>query len=338
MQSQKFKICDLQQGEMLYVLEDVLSERNRVFFIKEREERKKLKKQYEKEGNIDKKEKLRQDIEQLTKVIEENQITVYDLFKDAIAMTDFIEKYKSLPDNHWEAISFETQTILTEFSRRVYNFARRLFETGIPVEFCDGNQGRMSDKMIDNVFVCKTKANKQVVSVAVAGPQSSGKSTLLRHLFGIDARASAGRTTKGINCCRIDCDDKEIILVDSEGVGAPELISEQKESDSGTKKDNKIMLGALASSRVFILNFMRSGKFAQCLDVILWAYEKLNLGEQKGRSLSSIKFVFVIRDVSEYNNDGWLDSQKAEIRNYLEESLKNSPKYVDSKKNIRIED
>ncbi|ETO12694.1 hypothetical protein RFI_24680 [Reticulomyxa filosa] len=155
----------------------------------------------------------------------------------------------------------------------------------------------------------KGKKKQPVVSIAIAGPQSSGKSTLLRRLFGIDAKASAGRTTKGINCCRIACNDKEIIL-----------ISDQKEADSGTKKDNKIILGSLASSRVFILNFMRSGNICSI------------------RQLADIKFVFLIRDCAEYNNDGWLEKQKQEISDYLQNSLKSSPKYIESTKDVRIED
>ncbi|ETO11543.1 hypothetical protein RFI_25833, partial [Reticulomyxa filosa] len=83
-----------QQEEMLYVLEDVLRERNRVCFAKEREECKNLKRQYETEGDKEKKERLRKNIEKLTKEIEAKQITAYDLFKDAMAMIDFIEKYK----------------------------------------------------------------------------------------------------------------------------------------------------------------------------------------------------------------------------------------------------
>ncbi|ETO06609.1 hypothetical protein RFI_30783 [Reticulomyxa filosa] len=65
-----------QQEEMLYVLENVLHERNQVCFAKEREECKHLKRQYE------------------TEEIQEKQITAYNLFKDAMAMIDFIEKYK----------------------------------------------------------------------------------------------------------------------------------------------------------------------------------------------------------------------------------------------------
>ncbi|ETO36475.1 hypothetical protein RFI_00586, partial [Reticulomyxa filosa] len=101
-------------------------------------------------------------------------------------------------DNIFYSPKRELKNKLEYFENCVSDFAKRLFETGIPIEFCDGDQSRMSDDFISKIF-------------------------------------------------------------DSEGVGAPEKISDQKEADSGTKKDNKIILGSLASSRVFILNFMRSG-------------------------------------------------------------------------------
>ena len=163
---------------------------------------------------------------------------------------------------------------------------------------------------------------------------------MLKRLFGIDARVSAGKTTKGINCCRVQLTDSsnnkneknnvDLVLVDTEGINSIETTT-NKNSALNRKRNNKIMLGALASSSVFLLNIMKDATDAKLLDVILWAYEKLDLKSANSK-LSNIKFIFVIRDVTEYSDTGsaWLKTQKARVTEYLNESIKLSPKYIDN--------
>ena len=150
-------------------------------------------------------------------------------------------------------------------------------KTGTPVEFCDGGYTRMHQKFMNYAFGHGDDETLPVASIAVAGSQSTGKLTLLRRLFGIEARASSGKTTNGINCCKIKFvnddvkkEDKQLIIVDTEGIGS---------IDKGVidkRRDNKIILGALASSSIFILNIMRNATDVQIMDVILWACNKLH--------------------------------------------------------------
>ena len=88
----------------------------------------------------------------------------------------------------------------------------------------------MDSKFVGYVFG-NDKQSLPVVSIAVAGPQSSGKSTLLRRLFGIEARASAGRTTNGINCCKIQYSGRQMIIVDTEGIRSTEMNEKDKKRD-----------------------------------------------------------------------------------------------------------
>ena len=65
---------------------------------------------------------------------------------------------------------------------------------------------------------------------------------------------SADRTTKGINICNITMGPNQLMLIDTEGIGSIELnldISNEK------KRDNKIILGSLVTSRVFLFNILR---------------------------------------------------------------------------------
>lgn len=291
-------------GEYLYVLDDICSNRNRrvlagpIAKIKamRREKHNKLEKRNRNDKNDEKDENAGKNNELLEELLKHRQIGSYDFFRNCQSLLKFVGYYKEHHSEEWDLILDNIKNQLKTFDIGVKLFTRYNFLQGTPVEFADGSYSRMTDDLIDFVFggamdgiTSKDNnndskednddiSNKRVVSIAVAGPLASGKSTLLRRLFGIDARASAGRTTKGINCCRIGTNNTELILVDTEGIGAIELAQDQQ---TERKRDNKIILGALASSRVFLLNIMRDAKVARLLDVILWAYDKLKLG-QKG--------------------------------------------------------
>ena len=168
-------------------------------------------------------------------------------------------------------------------------------------------------------------------------------------LFGIEARASAGQTTQGINCCQLDImEDRQLIVIDTEGIASVE------KAEKNQKRDRKIMLGSLAPSRVFLLNIMKDASDVRVLDVILWAYNKLNLSPNvapsrprtpsenlsslravmpmneansftsNSKQLSDIKFIFVIRDCQELADLEWLEIQKNQINKLLTESLKSA--------------
>eukprot|EP01084_Bolivina_argentea_P108907 194648_1 len=73
------------------------------------------------------------------------------------------------------------------------------------------------------------------------------------------------------------------------------------------------------------------------LDVILWAYEKLNPQQKDNdadrKKLNEIKFIFVIRDCQEFVNTTWLTSQINQINKYLKEVLLKSSSYTEKKQN-----
>ena len=288
------------------------------------------------------------------------RITSYDFISNCNALFNFGESYL------WkDSLHDKQRQYLSDFLTRFKLFSRRLFVQGTPVAFTDSLNNDIHDGFVVSVFsgfdynhttnittTTKSKSqsqnnydyihknNNRVISVAVAGPQSSGKSTLLRRLFGIDARVSAGKTTKGINCCRVelnthkdDLANVDLMLVDTEGINSIEASTKSENSLDNRKRNNKIMLAALASSSVFLLNIMKEPRDAQLLDVILWAYEKLDLKSANKKQLSNIRFIFVIRDVQEYSDPSWLEKQKRKVNNYLNESIKLAPKYIDNEFN-----
>jgi ABC-type lipoprotein export system ATPase subunit len=54
----------------------------------------------------------------------------------------------------------------------------------------------MPTEYLKKIF--ENQEDKKIMVVAILGPQSSGKSTLLNFVLGCDFMSSAGRCTKGI--------------------------------------------------------------------------------------------------------------------------------------------
>ena len=156
-------------------------------------------------------------------------ITVPYLFDNVKSMSSFVTDFQHYLPLKWTFISVKMEEKLEQLQLSSREYQRQLFVQGIPIGFCDGNYIRMSGDAVKSVFQGK-ESQKNVVCLAVAGPQSSGKSTLLRRLFGIEARASAGQTTHGINCCRINTDTRDVILVDTEGIGSTERIGKNNKA------------------------------------------------------------------------------------------------------------
>ena len=336
-------------SEYLYILDDMCNNRNAIVLRDIRENISKLKSQKSKALNNDKlKIELQEKLEKEYDKLKNTEITGGDFLHNVQSLVHFIMEWRKRFANRRDNTPTTTNNAIRILIDCVQEFSHRLFIQGTPVEFCDGGYTRMDSHFMNYVFgsgdheSIDDEDELRVVSIAVAGPQSTGKSTLLRRLFGIEARASAGRTTNGLNCCKIrfvndnsysidnkNDDEKEmelkqkkdsqLIIVDTEGIKSIE------KAEKDAKRDRKIILGALASSRVFILNIMKDATDAQIMDVILWAYNKLNLSESSNtdsvKELRDIKFIFVIRDVTEVGNSDWLERQINDINNVLTQSL-----------------
>ncbi|KAK1335978.1 hypothetical protein QTO34_003778 [Cnephaeus nilssonii] len=77
--------------------------------------------------------------------------------------------------------------------------AADLMISGIPIELMDGDASYVPVKWVGAVFdkVSEKLGNKRLFVLSILGLQSSGKSTLLNALFGLQFTVSAGRCTRG---------------------------------------------------------------------------------------------------------------------------------------------
>lgn len=113
--------------------------------------------------------------------------------------------------------------------------AADMMVSGFPIELMDGDACYVPLKWIKAVLgeLNKIIGDKKLFVLSVLGVQSSGKSTLLNTMFGLQFAVSAGRCTRGAfmqlieiaDELRKDLDVDYILVIDTEGLRAMELTS-----------------------------------------------------------------------------------------------------------------
>ena len=107
---------------------------------------------------------------------------------------------------------------------------------GVPFELMDGDAGNIPCQWVTAVFdsLNNIVGDKKVYVLSVLGIQSSGKSTLLNTMFGLNFAVSAGRCTRGLYLQMIHVDKEKselpfdyLLVVDTEGLRSQETGSEQ---------------------------------------------------------------------------------------------------------------
>ncbi|XP_065325967.1 interferon-induced very large GTPase 1-like [Pelmatolapia mariae] len=111
--------------------------------------------------------------------------------------------------------------------------AAQLMISGHPMELMDGDAGHVPLTWISSLLeeVIKKLGDQRVFVLSVLGLQSSGKSTMLNTMFGLQFAVSAGRCTKGafMQLLKVSEEMKEdlkfdyVLVVDTEGLRALEV-------------------------------------------------------------------------------------------------------------------
>ena len=145
-----------------------------------------------------------------------------------------------------------------------------LLLAGHPFELMDGDASNIPTTWIKAIFgsLEKIVGKRKVYVMSVLGVQSSGKSTLLNTMFGVQFAVSAGRCTRGVymQIVRVDKDQCSlpfdyVLVIDTEGLRAPEL---------GLQKfdhDNEIATFVIGLGDVTVMN-VKGENYAEMKDVL----------------------------------------------------------------------
>ncbi|KAM9424849.1 interferon-induced very large GTPase 1-like isoform 1-T2 [Pholidichthys leucotaenia] len=246
----------------------------------------KLKEQYkEKCKNSEKKEEIRK----IDRQISNSSLGTEHFFRE---MGQIYEASLSLP-----------QTCPS--SRQLQHLPKlcaELLLDGFPLELVDGDASNIPLKWVSDVLIQLNdlvSPNGKILVVTVLGVQSTGKSTLLNTMFGVQFAVSSGRCTRGAFMLlikinedikkQINCD--YIVIIDTEGLKSPELA----QLDNSYEHDNELATLAVGLSDVTIVNIAMENltEMKDILQIVVHAFLRMKEVGKKPKCL------FVHQNVSD---------------------------------------
>lgn len=157
--------------------------------------------------------------------------------------------YEALESMHSEDVCFA----------KLPDIAADLMVSGYPIELMDGDASYVPLRWIGAIFdrLIEKLGDKQVFVLSVLGIQSTGKSTLLNAMFGLQFNVSAGRCTRGafMQLIKVDAKLQEdvgfdyMLVVDTEGLRAIEMAN--KES---LNHDNELATFVIGIGNMTLIN------------------------------------------------------------------------------------
>ncbi|KAM6971783.1 up-regulator of cell proliferation-like [Aplochiton taeniatus] len=155
---------------------------------------------------------------------------------------------------------------------------------GFPIELVDGDASNILMKWISAVLtelhqLVGSKSKIRVVTVS--GVQSSGKSTLLNTMFGVQFAVSTGRCTRGAfmmllgvgHDLKAELKGDFIMVIDTEGLKSPELA----QLEDSYEHDNKLATLVIGLSDVTIINIAmeNSTEMKDILQIVVHAFIRM---------------------------------------------------------------
>nr|XP_023990581.1 up-regulator of cell proliferation-like [Salvelinus alpinus] len=155
---------------------------------------------------------------------------------------------------------------------------------GFPIELLDGDASNIPLKWISAVLTqlhTLVDSNSKIRVVTVLGVQSTGKSTLLNTMFGVQFAVSSGRCTRGafMLLIKVNKELKEelkcdfIMVIDTEGLKSPEL----SQLDDSYEHDNELATLVIGLSDVTIINIAmeNSTEMKDILQIVVHAFIRM---------------------------------------------------------------
>ncbi|XP_048036170.1 interferon-induced very large GTPase 1-like isoform X2 [Megalobrama amblycephala] len=154
--------------------------------------------------------------------------------------------------------------------------------SGFPMELMDGDAAHVPLTWVTAVLdeLVEKLRDQKVFVLSILGIQSSGKSTMLNAMFGLQFAVSAGRCTRGAFMqlvkvseemkTELKCD--YILVVDTEGLRAPELAGR-----STTSRDNKIATFVVGLGNMTLINIFgeNPSEIQDILQIVVQAFMRM---------------------------------------------------------------
>ncbi|XP_068099982.1 interferon-induced very large GTPase 1-like isoform X1 [Hyperolius riggenbachi] len=197
-----------------------------------------------------------------------------------------IEHFLREMGQHYEAecSMFEkNKTIQRQFTS-FPGIAADLLIDGFPLELIDGDVSNIPLQWITDVLTQlnkKTGGKYRMRVITVLGVQSTGKSTLLNTMFGLQFPVSSGRCTRGafMTLLNVKANFREelgcefIMVIDTEGLKAPELAS----LEGSYEHDNELATLVVGLSDITIVNMAMENttEMKDILQIVVHAFLRM---------------------------------------------------------------
>ncbi|XP_053485342.1 interferon-induced very large GTPase 1 isoform X2 [Ictalurus furcatus] len=160
----------------------------------------------------------------------------------------------------------------------------KLLLNGFPLELVDGDASNIPLRWISDVLKelnTLLQPKNKIMVVTVLGVQSTGKSTLLNTMFGVQFAVSSGRCTRGAFMLLIKVTDSfreilncdHLMIIDTEGLKSPELA----QLDDSYEHDNELATLVVGLSDITIVNIAmeNSTEMKDILQIVVHAFLRM---------------------------------------------------------------
>ncbi|CAG8653707.1 2834_t:CDS:2, partial [Racocetra fulgida] len=259
--------------------------------------------------------RIRKEIKELWEEVDNKSLGIEHFFRE---LGHIYKMFISDSDDNPKIISASPSK---ENILKLPEYYAELLISGNTIELLDGDSITINEAWLLAICNCIDKRfpKLRIFVISILGLQSSGKSTLLNALFACKFAVSVGRCTRGL-FMRLLFLDKDLsdqldvdafILIDTEGLGAPEKMDEIESE----KKDRMLATFAMGISNLTILNVLGEtmNELTEILQIAIVTMARL---EKVGMSPD----IIMVQHVSE-RNASKLSEPEQKFLNALQKAL-----------------
>ncbi|XP_047657382.1 interferon-induced very large GTPase 1-like [Tachysurus fulvidraco] len=226
-------------------------------------------------------EKYKEKCQQSSAKKEEIAILDKQISNSALGTEHFLREMGQLYE---AAVSLPENIQSREQMLHLPKLCAELLLDGFPLELVDGDASNIPLRWISDVLKelnTLVQPKNKIMVVTVLGVQSTGKSTLLNTMFGVQFAVSSGRCTRGAFMLMIKVTDSfreilncdHLVIIDTEGLKSPELA----QLDDSYEHDNELATLVVGLSDITIINIAmeNSTEMKDILQIVVHAFLRM---------------------------------------------------------------
>ncbi|KAM6959639.1 LOW QUALITY PROTEIN: up-regulator of cell proliferation-like [Tautogolabrus adspersus] len=220
-----------------------------------------------------------EEIKEIDRQLSNSSLGIEHFFRE---MGQIYEASVSLPETNLSRPQF----------KHLPRLCAELLLDGFPLELVDGDASNIPLRWVTDVLSQLNdlvSPKSKILVVTVLGVQSTGKSTLLNTMFGVQFAVSSGRCTRGAFMLLIKINEnvkKELkcdfmVIIDTEGLKSPELA----QLDNSYEHDNELATLVVGLSDITIINIAmeNSTEMKDILQIVVHAFLRMKEVGKKPR-------------------------------------------------------